>query len=97
MEEKPASWKKLSAVSQASANPGTMGVKMHRSYHLNDEDETEVDMDDVAKGSPSMMYFWSDYKSNNKINYVPHILSRRSGYFISLITASPRKLAICNH
>jgi hypothetical protein len=54
MEEKPASWKKLSAVSQASANPGSMGVKMHRSYHLNDEDETEVDMDDIAKGSQSV-------------------------------------------
>ena len=67
MEEKPASWKKLSAVSQASANPGTMGVKMHRSYHLNDEDETEVDMDDVAKGSPSMIVFWPDYESNNKL------------------------------
>ncbi len=50
MEEKPASWKKLSAVSQASANPGSMAVKMHRSYHLNDEDETEVDMEDIAKG-----------------------------------------------
>ena len=50
MEEKPASWKKLSAVSQASANPGTMDVKMHRSYHLNDEDETEVDMENIAKG-----------------------------------------------
>lgn len=50
MEEKPSSWKKLSAVSQASANPGTMDVKMHRSYHLNDEDETEVDMENIAKG-----------------------------------------------
>ena len=67
MEEKPVSWKKLSAVSQASANPGTMGVKMHRSYHLNDEDETEVDMDDVAKGSPCMIVFSPDYKSNNKL------------------------------
>ncbi len=51
MEEKAPSWKKLSAVSQASSNPGTMAVKMHRSYHLNDEDETEVDMDNVAKGT----------------------------------------------
>ncbi|XP_064382719.1 X-ray repair cross-complementing protein 5-like [Halichondria panicea] len=50
MEEKPPSWKKLSAVSQASSKPESMGVKMHRSYHLNDEDETEVDMDNVAKG-----------------------------------------------
>ena len=50
MEEKPPTWKKLSAVSQASANPGTMAVKMQRSYHLNDEDETEVEMEHVAKG-----------------------------------------------
>ncbi len=50
MEEKPPSWKKLSAVSQASSKPESMGVKMHRSYHLNDEDETEVDTDNVAKG-----------------------------------------------
>ena len=50
MEEKQASWKKLSAISQASANPGSMGVKMYRSYHRNDDDETEVDMENVAKG-----------------------------------------------
>ncbi len=50
MAEKPATWKKLSAISQASANPGTMAVKMERSYHLNDEDETEVEMENVAKG-----------------------------------------------
>ena len=56
MEERPASWKKLSAVSQASANPGTMAVKMHRSYHLNDEDETEVDMENIAKGKKCSMH-----------------------------------------
>ncbi|KAL5493773.1 hypothetical protein EMCRGX_G014997 [Ephydatia muelleri] len=50
MAEKPASWKKLSAISQASANPGTMAVKMQRSYHRMDEDETEVDPDDISKG-----------------------------------------------
>ena len=50
MVERPASWKKLSAVSQASAHPGTMAVKTQRSYHLNDEDETEVDPENVAKG-----------------------------------------------
>ena len=50
MEERPASWKKLSAISQASANPGSMAVKMQRSYHLNDEDETEVEIENVAKG-----------------------------------------------
>lgn len=52
MEERPASWKKVSAISQASATPGSMAVKMHRSYHLNDEDETEVELDNVAKGKP---------------------------------------------
>jgi len=50
MCERPASWKKLSAISQASAMPGTMAVKMERSYHLNDEDETEVEMENVVKG-----------------------------------------------
>ena len=50
MAEKPASWKKLSAISQASALPGTMAVQMQRSYHLNDEDETEVDTVNVVKG-----------------------------------------------
>ncbi|XP_031552940.1 X-ray repair cross-complementing protein 5-like isoform X2 [Actinia tenebrosa] len=49
-EEKLASWKKLSAISQASANPDSMEVKMERSYHLNDEDQTEVQKDDVAQG-----------------------------------------------
>ena len=51
MVERPASWKKLSAISQASAHPGSMAVKMQRSYHLTDEDETEVDTDNVAKGT----------------------------------------------
>lgn len=50
MAERPDSWKKLSAISQTSAAPGTMGVKMERSYHLNDEDETEVDKEDATKG-----------------------------------------------
>ena len=50
MCERPASWKKLSAISQASAMPGTMAVKMERSYHLDDEDETEVEMENVVKG-----------------------------------------------
>lgn len=50
MVERPATWKKLSAISQASASDGTMAVKMQRTYHLNDENETEVDMDNVAKG-----------------------------------------------
>lgn len=50
MVERPATWKKLSAVSQATASNGSMVVKMERTYHLNDEDETEVEMDNVAKG-----------------------------------------------
>ena len=49
-EEKLASWKKLSAVSQASSNPDTMEVQMQRSYHLNDDDDTEVEKENVAQG-----------------------------------------------
>ena len=30
--------------------PGTMAVKVERSYHLDDEDETEVEMENVVKG-----------------------------------------------
>ena len=44
------SWKKLSAVSQMSPNPETMEVQMQRSHHLNDEDDTEVDKENVAQG-----------------------------------------------
>ena len=33
-----------------SANPETMEVQMQRSYHLNDEDDTEVDKENVAQG-----------------------------------------------
>jgi ATP-dependent DNA helicase 2 subunit 2 len=50
MIERPASWKKLSAISLALAGTGSMAVKMERSHHLNDEDETEVEMENVAKG-----------------------------------------------
>ena len=50
MAEKPATWKKLSAVSQSSAHPSSMVVCMERSHHRQDEDETEVEMEDVAKG-----------------------------------------------
>ena len=51
MLERPDTWKKLSALSQATASNGTMVVKLHRTYHLNDEDEMEVEMDNVAKGT----------------------------------------------
>ena len=33
-----------------SPNPETMEVQMQRSYHLNDEDDTEVDKENVAQG-----------------------------------------------
>ncbi|KAJ7388679.1 X-ray repair cross-complementing protein 5 [Desmophyllum pertusum] len=49
-EEKLASWKKLSAVSQMSPNPDTMEVQMQRSHHLKDEDDTEVERENVAQG-----------------------------------------------
>ncbi|XP_068705465.1 X-ray repair cross-complementing protein 5-like [Montipora foliosa] len=49
-EEKLASWKKLSAISQTSPNPDTMEVQMQRSYHLNDDDDTEVEKENVAQG-----------------------------------------------
>ena len=50
MQEKPATWKKLSAISQSSANPGTMAINFERSFHLQDEDETEVEPSDTVKG-----------------------------------------------
>ena len=40
----------MSAVSQMSPNPDTMEVQMQRSYHLIDEDDTEVDKENVAQG-----------------------------------------------
>ena len=49
-EQKPDTWKKLSAPAEASPEPGNMGVVIQRSYHLNDEDETEVEKEDLAKG-----------------------------------------------
>ena len=56
MAERPASWKKLSALSQS----GDSAVKLERSYHLNDEDETEVEPDNVAKGWGEMCSFSPD-------------------------------------
>ena len=47
MHERPATWKKVRAVSQALA------VRQERSYHLNDEDETEVEPENIAKGNHS--------------------------------------------
>ena len=43
MHERPATWKKLSAVSEAA-------IQMLRSYYLNDE-ETEVEHDNIVKGN----------------------------------------------
>lgn len=51
MLEKPSTWKKLSAISQSSAHPGSMAVKYDRSYHLQDEDETEVESGNAVKGT----------------------------------------------
>ena len=50
MSEKAPTWKKMSAISQTSANPGAMAVHLERSYHKQDDEETEVDLEDVAKG-----------------------------------------------
>ncbi|XP_028404243.1 X-ray repair cross-complementing protein 5-like [Dendronephthya gigantea] len=49
-EQKPDSWKKLSAPAEASPEPGDMGVAIQRTYHRDDEDETEVEKEDLAKG-----------------------------------------------
>ena len=51
MAEKPQSWKKISAISQASRNPDKMSVTMVRSHHQQDEDETEVESDNITKGT----------------------------------------------
>lgn len=50
MLERPTTWKKLSAISQSSARPGEMAVRYERSYHMQDEDETEVEAEDAVKG-----------------------------------------------
>ena len=52
MCEKPASWKKLSAISQShqATAAANMAVIMERSYHLNDENQTEVEADAISKG-----------------------------------------------
>ena len=46
MHERPATWKKVSAASKTYSVPAIM-----RSYHLNDDDETDVSPDDIAKGN----------------------------------------------
>ena len=46
LHERPASWKKVSAVSQAQ-----LAVIQQRTYHLNDEDETEVQPENIVKGT----------------------------------------------
>lgn len=51
MAEKPQTWKKMSAISQASRNPDEMSVTMVRSHHQQDEDETEVESDNITKGT----------------------------------------------
>jgi len=51
MTERPQTWKKISAISQASRNPDKMSVTMVRSHHQQDEDETEVESDNSTKGT----------------------------------------------
>lgn len=42
-----------------SPNPDTMEVQMQRSYHLIDEDDTEVDKENVAQGiTLTQMFFF---------------------------------------
>ncbi|XP_065646399.1 X-ray repair cross-complementing protein 5 isoform X2 [Hydra vulgaris] len=47
-EEKPFSWKKLSAVAESELNCHSMEVDMRRSYHRIDEDQTQVEKDNIA-------------------------------------------------
>ena len=49
-ENKVSSWKKLSAISQCSTNPGSMAVTLSRSYHLGDEEQTEISKDQMVRG-----------------------------------------------
>ena len=48
-EERPASWKKLSALAENAANRDTLAVDIQRTYHLNDADRTDVEIENVAK------------------------------------------------
>jgi len=48
-EEKPASWKKLSALAENAANRDTLNVEMQRSFHANDENQTEVDKENTSQ------------------------------------------------
>eukprot|EP01112_Ceratiomyxa_fruticulosa_P013430 TRINITY_DN3779_c0_g1_i1.p1 TRINITY_DN3779_c0_g1~~TRINITY_DN3779_c0_g1_i1.p1 ORF type:complete len:745 (+),score=163.09 TRINITY_DN3779_c0_g1_i1:333-2567(+) len=50
MEQKFPAMKKLSGVSQQSANPGTMVVKMERSYYSLADPDTEILFQDLVKG-----------------------------------------------
>ncbi|KAI6661517.1 X-ray repair cross-complementing protein 5-like [Oopsacas minuta] len=49
-ENKVSSWKKLSAISQCSTNPGSMEVTLARTHHLGDEEQTEISKDQMVKG-----------------------------------------------
>ncbi|CAI8032323.1 X-ray repair cross-complementing protein 5 [Geodia barretti] len=51
MHERPATWKKLSAVSEAARCQGQQAaVQIQRSYYLNNENETQVEHDNIVKG-----------------------------------------------
>lgn len=49
-ECKPSTWKKLSAIAQSSSHSSSMEVKISRTHHKNDEDQTEIESDQLVKG-----------------------------------------------
>lgn len=48
-QERPASWKKLSALAEQAANRDTMKVETERTFYRNDENQTEVDKDNTTQ------------------------------------------------
>ena len=54
-DEKLATWEKVSAKAQQCANPETLKVRIERSFHLNDDDDTEVEKENVAQGTVKHM------------------------------------------
>lgn len=49
-QERPASWKKLSALAEQAANRDTMKVETEQTFYRNDENQTEVDKDNTTQG-----------------------------------------------
>ena len=66
------SFKKMSALSQSSRNPGDMKVTVQTSHHLQDEDFTEIDDRNVAKGL-FLALFFNFYCQLHVIVYSPAI------------------------